>query len=850
MRIKTADIAALAAVPSTECHHCGSSLPYNPVTGDIKGEALLFCCNGCLSVSRYIYDAGLESYYGIRDASGVPVPSFLETEKDAPAAPRYASVSKGVSETSLMIEGIHCAACVWLIEKAVKRVSGVVEAGVNFSTHRMLVRWEQDTASLSDIIGKIGSVGYRAAEYDSSVEAPLVRKKNDTLLKMSVAGFSSVTAVFLADGLYGGYIWGMDEGFKDFLQWISLFAVMPAVFYSGSAFITPAWNGLKNKTFTMDLTVALGSLITFFYSVWATVNKRGDVYFDTVAMFIFLILAGRFLEAAYRRKAWSDTARITHLATDSATVVFNGVRSVVPVASVKAGEILEVKPGETVPLDGVVTEGCSSVDESMLTGESRPVKKSPGAGVWGATVNTHGTFRLRVTGTGKDTVLSKITRLVEQAQTNKAGVQVLSDRIAGYFVPLILAVSAATYIGWSFYDPARAVIYAVAVLIITCPCALALATPAAIIVGCGAAAKDGIIVKGGSALEKLHKATHIVFDKTGTLTEGRMSVTGIIPADGESEEGLLKTAALAEQFSEHPIGKAIYAEAQRRAIPSVEPVGEFKAIPGKGVEATVKRGLNRKASGRVVDLAVACGPCMVVAGNRAFMDEHGVGIPAGLLVVEDRSNDEGETAVYVATASDAPFKLAGLIVLSDPPRPKSAELVGRLKGMGLKVTMLSGDNRKTAGAVAAKLGIESVVAGVLPEGKEETIRKFKKDGDIVVMVGDGINDGPALATADVGVAVSSGAALAVGSADIVLLNPDPMTVLRAVEISRNTFGAIKGNLIVSLLYNIILTPLAAFGYIVPVVAAVAMPLSSILVIGNSVKAARKTRAVFLKTKEA
>lgn len=840
MTAKTALIEACAEALPTGCHHCGAELPPVPVTGEIKGETLLFCCNGCLSVVRHIYDAGLESYYERRNAAGAPPPVPFETTEEIPGAPRYASVSNGVSSTSLMIEGIHCAACVWLIEKAVKRVPGVVEGSVNFSTHRMLVRWEEGKASLKDIIGKIKSVGYRAVEYDRALEAPLVKKKNDTLLKMSVAGFSAVTTVFLADGLYGGYLWGIDGGFKNFLQWVSLVAAVPAVFYSGSAFILPAWNGLKNKTFTMDLTIALGSLITFFYSVWATLNNRGDVYFDTVAMFIFLILAGRFLEAAYRRKAWSDTERTTRLAVDSVTVVRDGGRATVPVGSITPGDIIEVRPGGVVPLDGVVIEGSSSVDESMLTGESRPVKKSPGSGVYASTVNAHGTFRFKVTKTGEDTVLSKITRLVEEAQANKARVQVLSDRIAGYFVPLILIAAAATYIGWSFYDPARAVVYAVAVLIITCPCALALATPAAIITGCGAAAKDGIIVKSGAALEKLHRATHIVFDKTGTLTEGRMSVVGVVPAAGESEDGVLSTAALSEQFSEHPIGKAVCAEARKRALLSAGPGWEFRAVPGKGVEATVKRGLKEKAPGRVVGLQEVSVRQTVVAGNRAFVAGYGVEIPAEILKAEEKSNGSGETAVYVAaTGVDGSMRLTGLIMLSDPPRGNSAGLVERLKGMGLKVTMLSGDNLMTAGAIAQRLGIESVVAGVLPDEKEETIRRFKEGGDVVVMVGDGINDGPALASSDVGVAVGSGTGLAVGSADIVLLNPDPMTVLRAVEISRNTFGAIKGNLVVSLLYNTILTPLAALGYIVPVVAAVAMPVSSILVVGNSVKASRK-----------
>jgi len=838
MKMKTAHMAATERPDG--CYHCGSALPALAKSGTIKGETLEFCCNGCLAVAQYIHEAGLESYYDRRDAGGAPVPVFTEAEKAAEYAPRYARETGDTIETSLMIDGIHCAACVWLIEKTVGRVAGVVEAAVNFSTHRMTVSWVAAETSLKQIIEKIRSIGYRAAEYDASAEAPFVKKKNEALLKMSVAGFSAVTTVFLADGLYGGYLWGIDDGFKNYLQWVSLFAAIPAVFYSGSAFIIPAYNGLRNRAFTMDLTVGLGALITFFYSVWATVQNRGDVYFDTVAMFIFLILAGRFLEAAYRRKAWSDTQRLAGLRVESATIVRDGVRLVVDIGSVAPGDTVEVKPGEAVPLDGVVLEGSSSVDESMLTGESKPVEKSAGLPVYASTMNTHGTLRFAVTRTGPYTVLSRITGLVEMAQSRKAAVQVLSDKLAGYFVPIVLAVAAATYLGWSYYDPAHAVIYAVAVLIITCPCALALATPAAIIIGCGAAAKDGVIVKSGAALEKLHKATHIVFDKTGTLTEGTMSVVAVLPAKGGSEEEVLGVAAAVEQFSEHPAGKAIYAEAQRRGAVVNARVEGFRAIGGKGVEATVKGSIRH--AGKVVELAALSAPEQVIAGSRSFLDGRGVAIPVEFVEAEDRANALGDSAVYVAaTQTSGEFKLLGVVMLTDPIRPSSAGLVKGLKEMGLTVTMLSGDNRTTAQTVAVKLGIESVVAAVVPEGKQDTIKGLKKEGEVVVMVGDGINDGPALATADVGVAVGSGAELAVGSADIVLLNPDPMSVLRAIEISKNTFGAIKGNLLVSLVYNVVLMPLAAFGYIVPVVAAVAMPLSSILVIANSVKAARKTR---------
>ncbi len=825
------------------CYHCGQDLPSEPFRETIKGREFNFCCQGCQAVCNYIFDAGLAGYYEKRDKSrpGGP-PLLLSEDMGAHIDPVFVKAEGDINEMSLLIEGIHCAACIWLIERVLGETDGVVSARVNLSTSRARVQWHGTMIDPGEIICKITSLGYNATPYDpSSSEAPLAKNSVDMMIRMAVAGFCTVAAMFLAEGLYAGYFWGIDASSRNFMQWLSLIITTPAVFYSGTPFIRGAYNGLRNRAMTMDLPIALGALITYFYSAWATVNKRGDVYFDSAAMFIFLILIGRYLEAASKRKAGSATERLLSLGAKTATVIKDGERITVPVNAVSVGDLVEVRPGEKIPVDGIVVEGEARVDESMLTGESRPVKKDVGSLVSGAAMNMDGAFIFRATKVGDDTVLSKIIRLVEDAQSSKASIQRVADSIAAYFVPAILGIAAFTYLYWSIHDPGHAVIYAIAVLIITCPCALALATPAAIIAGTGAGAREGILIKNGEVLEKAHKATHIIFDKTGTLTEGKMGVTDIIAADCPStgsgraaspfmlslskhENELLQLAALIEKGSEHPIGKAIVREAVERKLDLNRKVDGFKAYSGKGVEG--KSGVGDRELG-------------VMVGNRRFIVERGFHIPEELLKAEERLNNEGKTVVYVSSSSlTARYSSLGLIAISDRVRPEAKDAVAALKKMGLKVTVLTGDNKRVAEAIAGTVGADNVIAEVLPEEKEAIVRGLQEKGDVVIMVGDGINDAPALVRADIGMAVGSGTDVAIESADIVLLNSNPLSVSRAVQISRKTFGIIKGNFGISLLYNIIFTPLAALGFIVPVVAGIAMPLSSLVVIGNSIRAGR------------
>jgi Cu2+-exporting ATPase len=825
--------------PQALCFHCGQELGRAPVAAFIGGGDKDFCCGGCLAVCGHIFASGLEGYYEKRDSSrpgSAPVFGIdpFPDEEDSFVLREAA----GHAEASLIIGGIHCAACVWLLEKVIGKMPGVVEARVNFSNQRMALAWDSDKTTLREIAARIGSIGYNAAPYDPTVEARYAQKENGLLIRASVAAFGFLATMFLSEGLYGGYLWGMEEVHRDFLQWASMIVALPVVIYSGYPFIAGAWRGLRNGLMTMDLPVALGFLVTFLYSAWATVAGREDVYFDSSVMFIFLILTGRFLEAKAKKKAFSAVAGLNSLEPRRAVLVVDGVRGEVDIKSVKDGDIVEVRPGARVALDGVIVEGESNIDESMLTGEAAPVAKKTGDKVYSSTLNTDGAFLFRVTGTWDRTLLSGIKRLVDDAQLKKAGVQMLADRIAAYFVPAILGIAALTYAYWSVYDPANALIYSVAVLIITCPCALALATPAAILAGTGAAAREGILVKSAAALEKLNKTTHVVLDKTGTLTEGKMTVTDVAPAEGSTCDEVFSYAASVERFSEHPAGKAICKEAGQRRLEPEEGLEGFRAHPGKGVEAFRRIHAAAERHGtNVIDIAAS--RQFVIAGSRRFMEERSIEVPESLLEAEERLSGEGKTIIHVARSIGGAPKVIGLIAVTDPPRQQAASLVLKLKEMGIKVTMLTGDNMASARVLAAKVGIEDVMAGLLPDEKQEAVRKMREQGDVVVMAGDGINDGPALASAHIGIAIGSGTGLAISSADIVLLNSDPMMIARAIEISKKTFGVIKGNLALSALYNIVLTPLAALGFIVPLVAAIAMPLSSLAVIGNSTRAGRR-----------
>jgi len=606
----------------------------------------------------------------------------------------------------------------------------------------------------------------------------------------------------------------------------------PVQFGLGRRFYKGAWGALRHRSADMNTLVAVGTTAAYLFSAVATAvpgllrsaEVGPQVYFDTSAVIIVLVLFGRMLESRAKGRTSDAIRKLMGLHPRTARILDTAGEREVPVEEVRVGDVLVVRPGEQIPVDGTVLEGRSSIDESMITGESLPADKGPDDAVIGATLNKWGSFRFRAAKVGEDTALAKIIRLVQEAQGTKAPIQRLADVIAGYFVPVVIGVAVLTFVVWSVFGPPPKLVFAllnfVAVLIIACPCALGLATPTAIMVGTGKGAERGILIKSGESLETVHRVDTVVFDKTGTLTTGRPETTDIVPAAGMTADRLLFLAASAEMGSEHPLGQAVVRGARARGI-EVEHPGDFRALEGLGVEAAVKG-------------------ARVIVGSRKLVEE--ARIDASPLVARAESlAGEGKTMAFVGVDG----RLAGLIALADTLKPSARPAVEKLRGMGLAVIMLTGDNRRMAGAVAAEAGIDDVIPEVLPGDKAEVVRKLQAEGRRVAMVGDGINDAPALAQADVGMAIGTGTDVAMASADITLITGDLAAVVSAFELSRRTIRTIKQNLFWAFVYNIVGIPVAAgvlypvFGLLLnPMIASAAMAMSSVSVVSNSLRLRR------------
>jgi len=606
----------------------------------------------------------------------------------------------------------------------------------------------------------------------------------------------------------------------------------PVQFGLGRRFYKGAWGALRHRSADMNTLVAVGTTAAYLFSAVATAvpgllrsaEVGPQVYFDTSAVIIVLVLFGRMLESRAKGRTSDAIRKLMGLHPRTARILDTAGEREVPVEEVRVGDVLVVRPGEQIPVDGTVLEGRSSIDESMITGESLPADKGPDDAVIGATLNKWGSFRFRAAKVGEDTALAKIIRLVQEAQGTKAPIQRLADVIAGYFVPVVIGVAVLTFVVWSVFGPPPKLVFAllnfVAVLIIACPCALGLATPTAIMVGTGKGAERGILIKSGESLETVHRVDTVVFDKTGTLTTGRPETTDIVPAAGMTADRLLFLAASAEMGSEHPLGQAVVRGARARGI-EVEHPGDFRALEGLGVEAAVKG-------------------ARVIVGSRKLVEEARIDV-SPLVARAESLAGEGKTMAFVGVDG----RLAGLIALADTLKPSARPAVEKLRGMGLAVIMLTGDNRRMAGAVAAEAGIDDVIPEVLPGDKAEVVRKLQAEGRRVAMVGDGINDAPALAQADVGMAIGTGTDVAMASADITLITGDLAAVVSAFELSRRTIRTIKQNLFWAFVYNIVGIPVAAgvlypvFGLLLnPMIASAAMAMSSVSVVSNSLRLRR------------
>jgi Cu+-exporting ATPase len=660
----------------------------------------------------------------------------------------------------LAVSGMTCAACARAIERTLAGSPGVQRARVNLATNTATIEYDASCVQMPTLIHAIEDLGYGVPE--TAVEAPKYGRR------LAVAAAFAIPVLVL--------------GMLHLAPWIQLALTLPVVFYAGAPFYLAAWKALRSGSANMNSLIALGTGAAFLYSVYETVRGGHEVYFEAAAAIIALILTGRMLEARARAKASEAIRKLMDLQPATARVVRNGIEVDAPVDEVRAGDTVAVRPGERLPVDGTVLDGESAVDESMLTGESMPVDKAPGGVVFAGTINRSGAFRYSATKSAHGTVLQRMIELVKQAQGSRAPVARLADIVSAYFTVGVLTVAAITFGVWLLLAPVgTAMIDAVAVLIIACPCALGLATPVAIMVGTGRAAGRGILIKGGEALEMAQRIDTVVFDKTGTITQGKPRVTRIEVAPGFSESELLRLVASAERHSEHPIGKAIVEEAAARGM-ALDEAREFVALPGRGVRAVVE--------GRLVEV----GRAITVDGAAA-----------------------------------------GSIEVADSIKPEAAEAVRRLRAMGLEVWMITGDRKVTADVIAHEAGICHVLADVLPDRKVNALKILQVAGKRVAMVGDGINDAPALAQADLGIAMGSGTDIAMEAADITLMRGDLLGVVEAIELSRRTMRIIRQNLFWAFAYNAVGIPVAALGLLSPMVASAAMALSSVSVVTNSLR---------------
>ncbi|HEY6099263.1 MAG TPA: heavy metal translocating P-type ATPase [Anaeromyxobacter sp.] len=827
-------IAPAPRAASLRCDHCLTEFPMAEAVLDVfRGVERVFCCAGCRGVFRLVQGEGLGAYYDTRrwEGPGAPVgeggpaldlAAFREAVRSVDMGERTRGRTGPAAELEVYVDGIRCASCVWLVERVLMKTPGVSSARVSYATHRARIRWDPARARLEDVLARIRSAGYQPRPWSEAAgDAARRAEAKDLLIRLGTAAFLASQLMIYQAALYAGYFQGIDASTRKLMEWVALGLTLPVYFYSGAPFLSATVRGLRRLSLGMDALVAIGAGAALVYSV-RQMLRGGEVYFDTAAMIPTLVLLGRYVEAAAKGRASEAVARLARLAPREARWLARGPggreeRRSVPLSQIAVGDRIEVVPGERVALDGVVVEGRSEVDESLVTGEPAPVAKGPGAAVIGGTLNQHGALVVEVTRTGKDTVLAGIARAVEEAQEAKPRIQALADRVVGIFVPAMLVLAGGTLAFWLARGAPvhQAIMTGISVVVIACPCALGLATPIAVVVATGLATSRGLLVRRGDALERAARVTDVLLDKTGTVTRGRPVLREVVPLGGGlSREAALALAGAVEQRSEHHVGRAI-AEAARAAASGAAPgVADFRAVPGRGVVARV--------DGE-----------RVVLGTRALLAEHGVALPAQADARARALEGRGETVAILAVGGAA----VALFSIADPVRDEAAETVASLRAAGLRVAIVSGDAKATTGAAAAGLGLEAV-AEASPVEKRDIVARLQAEGRRVLFAGDGINDAPALAQAEVGAAMGRGTDVSLESADAVLVRDDLRLLPDLIRLSRRTCAVIRQNVFWAFFYNAVAIPLAMAGALHPIVAAAAMAASSLFVVGNSLRLRR------------
>ena len=799
------------------CTHCNlvfdesvmiTEHPQGDVSSVPDSQTLHFCCKGCQGVYHLLGSEGLSTFYDkLGDTTLQPANQDISADLEKFDLEGFKNkyiktTQEGLSQIHLIIEGIHCSACVWLNEKVLHKTDGVIEASINYTNNKAKVVWDPEEVKLSKIIETIRAIGYNAYPYDPSLQEERANKtKKEYYLRILVAVFGTMNIMWIAIAHYAGYFTGMQQNFKDILNVAEFILATPVLFYSGWIFFRGAYFGFKNKIVNMDTLVASGALSAYIYSIYAMISQHGEVYFDSVVMIITFVLVGKYLEVLSKKHAVDTLDSIMGSTPTEVTTLKEGVKSLVSIENVQVGDIIELKPGEKVVIDGIVTSGQGSFDESSLTGENQPIYKQKNDAILSGSLCLDSVVHYKASKDVSGSLLTSIVSLLEESITKKPHIEQLANNISGYFSNIILLIALLTFTGWYFVNGSfeTALIVGISVIVIACPCALGLATPMATLVGISIAAKRGILFKEATFLETMAKSKVLALDKTGTLTEGKPSVVQAALFEGFAPALLL---ALVET-SNHPVSKGIvrYLKQENNGLTTIQ-LEHIKSIEAKGIEATFK---GKKLLG----------------GNAALLQERGIAVDAA-----------SENSLFYFALDQT---LLARFELSDTIREGAKEAISNIQALGIKVMMLTGDHEQSAQKVAKAVGIEEVHAKLLPQEKSALIQNFQNKGEVVVMVGDGINDAIALAQSNIAIAMGQGADVAINVSDVVLLDEKPQSIFDAYKISRRTFTAVKENLGFSLLYNVIAVPLAVAGFVNPLIAALSMSLSSLVVVGNSMR---------------
>ncbi|MDY6941683.1 MAG: heavy metal translocating P-type ATPase [Pseudomonadota bacterium] len=801
---------------SQPCFHCGEPIPKgSQLTITVSGADQPVCCAGCQAVARLIADAGLDNYYRYREGFA-EVPDTNQTDCDWSAFDRdearrdfVTDLGGNQKEACLLIEGLRCAACGWLIENALNKQPGIVSCQVNPASGRALVRWDNGTVALSQVLRRIAALGYRPQpEQADAADSLIIRERRAALTRLAVAGLGMMQVMMYATGLYAGAYQGIAAEHEQFLRLVSLLFATPVVFFAGAPFFRSAWRGLKARRPGMDVPVTLAIATAYGASVWSTLIGGGEVYFESVTMFIFFLTVARYLEMAARHRARFTThSLVTLLPSTCLRLEKNRPQSVL-CSELTVGDTVIVPRGAPIPADGTVLDETAYVDESILTGESSPQRKSIGDALLAGSLNAGETLHLKVARIGAETTVSHIVRLLQRAQAERPQIAVMADRIATYFVTGVLIAAGLVGLGWWQFAPERTFEVVLAVLVVTCPCALSLATPAALVAGTARLLSQGVLTLRTETLEILAKADRIVMDKTGTLTEGQIRIRRVMPLGGLTEQHALAIAAALESGNEHPVARA-FAEIEIR--PTVE---KLRAHPSRGIEGEIEDKRWR-------------------IGTPDFVAELRNGEPLS----PPCDADQAWIVLMDRTGNGAWFQLG------DPIRPEAFETIHVLRALGLEIEIASGDRTATVAAVADKLGIERYAGGLSPDEKLNRLRQLQANGHRVITVGDGVNDAPFLSGADASVAMGSGSALTQKQADLVLLRNQLSTLTDTIVIARGLRRTIAQNLMWALAYNLVALPLAAAGLLAPWMAALGMSISSLVVVGNAQRLGRSSASI-------